>query len=120
QVRQSQVSQSKRNGAKYDRAKCHRASVTEPSTTEPSVTEPSVTEPSTTEPSTTEPNTTDSSILGTQNNQSESSHSAALNASNKTNDKKLPQTNDEKASWMLVLGIMIVSVIGGTIIIRMK
>lgn len=90
------------------------------STTEPSVTEPSVTEPSTTEPSTTEPNTTDSSILGTQNNQSESSHSAALNASNKTNDKKLPQTNDEKASWMLVLGIMIVSVIGGTIIIRMK
>ncbi|TXW65119.1 LPXTG cell wall anchor domain-containing protein [Enterococcus gallinarum] len=110
---------------KYDRAKCHRASVTEPSTTEPSVTEPSVTEPSTTEPSTTEPsttepNTTDSSILGTQNNQSESSHSAALNASNKTNDKKLPQTNDEKASWMLVLGIMIVSVIGGTIIIRMK
>ncbi|MGH1782315.1 LPXTG cell wall anchor domain-containing protein, partial [Enterococcus gallinarum] len=92
-------------GAKYDRAKCHRASVTEPSTTEPS---------------TTEPNTTDSSILGTQNNQSESSHSAALNASNKTNDKKLPQTNDEKASWMLVLGIMIVSVIGGTIIIRMK
>ncbi|NCE14690.1 LPXTG cell wall anchor domain-containing protein [Enterococcus sp. ARL09-542] len=105
---------------KYDRAKCHRASVTEPSTTEPSVTEPSVTEPSTTEPSTTEPNTTDSSILGTQNNQSESSHSADLNASNKTNDKKLPQTNDEKASWMLVLGIMIVSVIGGTIIIRMK
>ncbi|MHC3787344.1 LPXTG cell wall anchor domain-containing protein [Enterococcus gallinarum] len=105
QVRQSQVSQSKRNGAKYDRAKCHRASVTEPSTTEPS---------------TTEPNTTDSSILGTQNNQSESSHSAALNASNKTNDKKLPQTNDEKASWMLVLGIMMVSVIGGTIIIRMK
>ncbi|MBS5959831.1 MAG: LPXTG cell wall anchor domain-containing protein, partial [Enterococcus gallinarum] len=104
-VRQSQVSQSKRNGAKYDRAKCHRASVTEPSTTEPS---------------TTEPNTTDSSILGTQNNQSESSHSAALNASNKTNDKKLPQTNDEKASWMLVLGIMMVSVIGGTIIIRMK
>ncbi|MCR1930179.1 VWA domain-containing protein [Enterococcus gallinarum] len=95
-------------------------SVTEPSTTEPSVTEPSVTEPSTTEPSTTEPNTTDSSMLGTQNNQSESSHSAALNASNKTNDKKLPQTNDEKASWMLVLGIMIVSVIGGTIIIRMK
>ncbi|MUN91176.1 VWA domain-containing protein [Enterococcus gallinarum] len=95
-------------------------STTEPSTTEPSVTEPSVTEPSTTEPSTTEPNTTDSSMLGTQNNQSESSHSAALNASNKTNDKKLPQTNDEKASWMLVLGIMIVSVIGGTIIIRMK
>ena len=95
-------------------------STMEPSTTEPSVTEPSVTEPSTTEPSTTEPNTTDSSILGTQNNQSESSHSAALNASNKTNDKKLPQTNDEKASWMLVLGIMIVSVIGGTIIIRMK
>ncbi|WP_371823117.1 VWA domain-containing protein [Enterococcus gallinarum] len=70
--------------------------------------------------STTEPNTTDSSMLGTQNNQSESSHSAALNASNKTNDKKLPQTNDEKASWMLVLGIMMVSVIGGTIIIRMK
>ncbi|WP_414738065.1 VWA domain-containing protein [Enterococcus gallinarum] len=100
-------------------------SVTEPSTTEPSVTEPSVTEPSTmepsiTEPSTTEPNTTDSSMLGTQNNQSGSSHSATLNASNKTNDKKLPQTNDEKASWMLVLGIMIVSVIGGTIIIRMK
>ncbi|MBF0725668.1 VWA domain-containing protein [Enterococcus gallinarum] len=95
-------------------------STTEPSTTEPSVTEPSVTEPSTKEPSTTEPNTTDSSMLGTQNNQSESSHSAALNASNKTNDKKLPQTNDEKASWMLVLGIMIVSVIGGTIIIRMK
>ncbi len=95
-------------------------SVTEPSTTEPSTTEPSVTEPSVTEPSTTEPNTTDSSMLGTQNNQSESSHSAALNASNKTNDKKLPQTNDEKASWMLVLGIMIVSVIGGTIIIRMK
>ncbi|MBW5472598.1 VWA domain-containing protein [Enterococcus gallinarum] len=95
-------------------------SVTEPSTTEPSTTEPSTTEPSTTEPSTTEPNTTDSSMLGTQNNQSESSHSAALNASNKTNDKKLPQTNDEKASWMLVLGIMIVSVIGGTIIIRMK
>ncbi len=95
-------------------------STTEPSVTEPSVTEPSVTEPSTTEPSTTEPNTTDSSMLGTQNNQSESSHSAALNASNKTNDKKLPQTNDEKASWMLVLGIMIVSVIGGTIIIRMK
>ncbi|MFN6735595.1 VWA domain-containing protein [Enterococcus gallinarum] len=95
-------------------------SVTEPSTTEPSVTEPSVTEPSVTEPSTTEPNTTDSSMLGTQNNQSESSHSAALNASNKTNDKKLPQTNDEKASWMPVLGIMIVSVIGGTIIIRMK
>ena len=95
-------------------------SVTEPSVTEPSTTEPSVTEPSVTEPSTTEPNTTDSSMLGTQNNQSESSHSAALNASNKTNDKKLPQTNDEKASWMLVLGIMIVSVIGGTIIIRMK
>ncbi|MFZ7299352.1 VWA domain-containing protein [Enterococcus gallinarum] len=95
-------------------------STTEPSVTEPSVTEPSTTEPSTTEPSTTEPNTTDSSMLGTQNNQSESSHSAALNASNKTNDKKLPQTNDEKASWMLVLGIMIVSVIGGTIIIRMK
>ncbi len=95
-------------------------SVTEPSVTEPSTTEPSVTEPSVTEPSTTEPNTTDSSMLGTQNNQSESSYSAALNASNKTNDKKLPQTNDEKASWMLVLGIMIVSVIGGTIIIRMK
>ncbi|GAB7307034.1 hypothetical protein EGLA_18020 [Enterococcus gallinarum] len=95
-------------------------STTEPSTTEPSTTEPSTTEPSVTEPSTTEPNTTDSSMLGTQNNQSESSHSAALNASNKTNDKKLPQTNDEKASWMLVLGIMIVSVIGGTIIIRMK
>ena len=95
-------------------------SVTEPSVTEPSTTEPSTTEPSTTEPSTTEPNTTDSSMLGTQNNQSESSHAAALNASNKTNDKKLPQTNDEKASWMLVLGIMIVSVIGGTIIIRMK
>ena len=95
-------------------------STTEPSTTEPSTTEPSVTEPSVTEPSTTEPNTTDSSMLGTQNNQSESSHSAALNASNKTNDKKLPQTNDEKASWMPVLGIMIVSVIGGTIIIRMK
>ena len=95
-------------------------SVTEPSTTEPSTMEPSTTEPSVTEPSTTEPNTTDSSMLGTQNNQSESSHSAALNASNKTNDKKLPQTNDEKASWMLVLGIMIVSVIGGTIIIRMK
>lgn len=95
-------------------------STTEPSVTEPSVTEPSTTEPSTTEPSTTEPNTTDSSMLGTQNNQSESSHAAALNASNKTNDKKLPQTNDEKASWMLVLGIMIVSVIGGTIIIRMK
>ena len=95
-------------------------SVTEPSVTEPSTKEPSTTEPSTTEPSTTEPNTTDSSMLGTQNNQSESSHSAALNASNKTNDKKLPQTNDEKASWMLVLGIMIVSVIGGTIIIRMK
>ncbi|QGR83586.1 VWA domain-containing protein [Enterococcus gallinarum] len=95
-------------------------SVTEPSVTEPSTTEPSVTEPSVTEPSTTEPNTTDSSMLGTQNNQSESSHSAALNASNKMNDKKLPQTNDEKASWMLVLGIMIVSVIGGTIIIRMK
>ena len=95
-------------------------STTEPSVTEPSVTEPSTTEPSVTEPSTTEPNTTDSSMLGTQNNQSESSHSAALNASNKTNDKKLPQTNDEKASWMLVLGIMIVSVIGGTIIIRMK
>ncbi|QOG29205.1 VWA domain-containing protein [Enterococcus gallinarum] len=95
-------------------------STTEPSVTEPSTTEPSVTEPSVTEPSTTEPNTTDSSMLGTQNNQSESSHSAALNASNKTNDKKLPQTNDEKASWMLVLGIMIVSVIGGTIIIRMK
>ena len=95
-------------------------STTEPSVTEPSVTEPSVTEPSVTEPSTTEPNTTDSSMLGTQNNQSESSHSAALNASNKTNDKKLPQTNDEKTSWMPVLGIMIVSVIGGTIIIRMK
>ncbi|WP_347083414.1 VWA domain-containing protein [Enterococcus gallinarum] len=95
-------------------------STTEPSTMEPSTTEPSVTEPSVTEPSTTEPNTTDSSMLGTQNNQSESSHSAALNASNKTNDKKLPQTNDEKASWMLVLGIMMVSVIGGTIIIRMK
>ena len=95
-------------------------STTEPSTMEPSTTEPSVTEPSVTEPSTTEPNTTDSSMLGTQNNQSESSYSAALNASNKTNDKKLPQTNDEKASWMLVLGIMIVSVIGGTIIIRMK
>lgn len=96
------------------------SSTTEPSTMEPSTTEPSVTEPSVTEPSTTEPNTTDSSMLGTQNNQSESSHSAALNASNKTNDKKLPQTNDEKASWMPVLGIMIVSVIGGTIIIRMK
>ena len=95
-------------------------STTEPSMTEPSVTESSVTESSSTESSTTEPNTTDSSMLGTQNNQSGSSHSATLNASNKTNDKKLPQTNDEKASWMLVLGIMIVSVIGGTIIIRMK
>ncbi|WP_366030671.1 LPXTG cell wall anchor domain-containing protein [Enterococcus sp.] len=58
-------------------------------------------------------------MSGTQNNQSESSHST-LNDSTKTNDKQLPQTNDEKARWMLVLGIMIVSVVGGTIIIRMK
>jgi LPXTG-motif cell wall-anchored protein len=94
-------------------------SITVPSTTEPSTTEPSTTEPSTTEPSVTEPSTTDSSVSGTQNNQSESSHST-LNDSTKTNDKQLPQTNDEKARWMLVLGIMIVSVVGGTIIIRMK
>ena len=100
-------------------------STTEPSTTEPSTTEPSTTEPSTTEPSTTEPSTTEPSTTESNNDHSSTSQtsqssdqvggSVTTTTSSQNNGGVLPQTNEKRAAWLVVLGTIIVSGVLATV-----
>ena len=100
-------------------------STTEPSTTEPSTTEPSTTEPSTTEPSTTEPSTTEPSTTESNNDHSSTSQtsqssdqvggSVTTTTSSQNNGGLLPQTNEKRAAWLVVLGTIIVSGVLATV-----
>lgn len=82
---------------------------TEPSTTEPSTTEPSTTEPSTTEPSTTESNNDHSSTSQTSQSSDQVGGSVTTTTSSQNNGGVLPQTNEKRAAWLVVLGTIIVS-----------
>jgi len=90
-------------------------STTEPSTTEPSTTEPSTTEPSTTEPSTTESNNDHSSTSQTSQSSDQVGGSVTTTTSSQNNGGLLPQTNEKRAAWLVVLGTIIVSGVLATV-----
>ncbi len=73
------------------------------------------TEPSTTEPSTTESNNDHSSTSQTSQSSDQVGGSVTTTTSSQNNGGVLPQTNEKRAAWLVVLGTIIVSGVLATV-----